>query len=517
MALGNGVLAVLFLVSVAIAAYGVKQGRKAGKLPPGPSGLPIAGMAFENAKGYQWLNYEKWGKQYGSDILHVHMFGKPMIVLNSMQAVNDLFEKRSNLYSDREQQTMFHKLVGWDWNLAFMPYGDRWKEHRRMFHQHFQPSVVPKYRAKLALETRKFIGRLRHTATDDWLRHVRHLTGAIIIGVTYGLDVQQENDPNVLLAEKAIFSMAMTGVAGTYLVDWLPQMQFLPEWFPGAKFLREAREWRPAVETMSKVPFDDVKAQLAAGKAKPSVVSTLLTGLDDTKDNTLQELVIQNTAGTAYTGGADTTVSALGTFILAMVQNPEVQQKAQAELDRVVGNQRLPDYDDQANLPYFAALMKEVLRWRPVTPLAASHKVMEDDEYKGYHIPGGAIVMGNVWAILHDEKVFPDHDKFDPTRFLTADGKELRKDIMEPEIAAFGFGRRKCPGRYLAMDSLWIAMAYLLQCYNIKAPIDQYGNPIEPDGKYTTGLLSYPLPFPVNFEPRSPEAIYLLEHLSMDE
>ncbi|KIP04386.1 hypothetical protein PHLGIDRAFT_25626 [Phlebiopsis gigantea 11061_1 CR5-6] len=506
MALSNGVLSILFLLSIGIAAYGLK--RKRFNLPPGPKGLPIVGMAFENAKGFQWLSYEKWGKEYGSDVIYIHMFGKPVIVLNSMQAANDLFEKRSSIYSDS---------VGWGWNLAFMEYGDKWRDHRRMFHQYFQPSVVPNYRPKIALETRKFIGRL-HNSPEDWLRHVRHLTGAIIIGVTYGLDVKQENDPNVLLAEKAIFSMAATGVAGTYLVDWLPKLKHLPTWLPGTEFITQAKEWKPFVETMSVVPFKDVKKQISAGKAKSSVVASLLSGLDDSKDNAARETMIQNTAGTAYTGNSTSlTVSALGTFILAMLQNPEVQKKAQAELDRVVGNHRLVDYEDQASLPYFSAMMKEVLRWRPVTPLAASHKVMEDDEYKGYHIPGGAIVIGNSWAILHDEKIYPNPEKFDPSRFLTADGTELRKDIMEPEVAAFGFGRRKCPGRYLAMDSLWIAMAYLMQCYNIEKPVDKYGDAIEPSGQYTTGLLSYPLPFKVDFKPRSPEAVHLLNHLSMDE
>ena len=90
---------------------------------------------------------------------------------------------------------------------------------------------------------------------------------------------------------------------------------------------------------------------------------------------------------------------------------------------------------------------------------------------------------------MHDEKNYPDPEAFNPSRFLNAEGTELRKDVMEPELAAFGFGRRKCPGRYLAMDSLWIAMAYLLTCYNIEKPIDASGKPIEPSGEYTTGLL----------------------------
>ena len=94
-------------------------------------------------------------------------------------------------------------------------------------------------------------------------------------------------------------------------------------------------------------------------------------------------------------------------------------------------------------------------------------------------------------AILHDEKIYPNAENFSPSRFLTEDGTELRKDVMEPELAAFGFGRRKCPGRYLAMDSLWIAMAYLLTCYDIEKPLDKNGEPIEPSGQYTTGLLRY--------------------------
>ena len=92
-------------------------------------------------------------------------------------------------------------------------------------------------------------------------------------------------------------------------------------------------------------------------------------------------------------------------------------------------------------------------------------------------------------AILHDEKAYPNADAFEPRRFLNADGTELRKDVLDPELAAFGFGRRKCPGRYLAMDSLWIAMAYLLACFDIEKPLDENGNTIEPSGEYTTGLL----------------------------
>ena len=84
-------------------------------------------------------------------------------------------------------------------------------------------------------------------------------------------------------------------------------------------------------------------------------------------------------------------------FFLAMASYPDVQLRAQAELDAVVGTGRLPEYDDQEALPYVNALVKELLRWRSVVPLAVPHRVLEEDEYRGWRIPKGAIVIPNIW------------------------------------------------------------------------------------------------------------------------
>ena len=76
---------------------------------------------------------------------------------------------------------------------------------------------------------------------------------------------------------------------------------------------------------------------------------------------------------------------------------PQVQLKAQAELDRVVGPDRLPDYDDLVNLPYIKAIVMETMRWTPVAPLSVPHSVKEDDEYKGWIVPKGSVVVANIW------------------------------------------------------------------------------------------------------------------------
>jgi hypothetical protein len=79
------------------------------------------------------------------------------------------------------------------------------------------------------------------------------------------------------------------------------------------------------------------------------------------------------------------TVSAVSTFFIAMLHSPSSQAAAQAEIERVVGVDRLPNYNDRDSLPYVEALYKEVLRWQPLAPLGLPHKYTadQDDEYNG--------------------------------------------------------------------------------------------------------------------------------------
>ena len=87
-------------------------------------------------------------------------------------------------------------------------------------------------------------------------------------------------------------------------------------------------------------------------------------------------------------------------FFMAMALHPEVQKKAQAELDLVVGPNRFPQYNDRDALPYVNAIVREALRWQNVAPLGLAHRSISDDEYDGYFIPEGTIILTNVWSVL---------------------------------------------------------------------------------------------------------------------
>ncbi|KAH9162257.1 cytochrome P450, partial [Lactarius sanguifluus] len=202
--------------------------------------------------------------------------------------------------------------------------------------------------------------------------------------------------------------------------------------------------------------------------------------------------------GTLYLGGADTTVSALQTFILAMTLYPEVQRKAQAEIDRVIGTLRLPDFSDQDALPYVQAVFKEVLRWHPVTPLGVPHKVMVSDIYEGYYIPAGSTVISNTWGIMHDPAIFAEPDRFYPERWLSPDAPPFPNQ-------AFGFGARQCPGRFLARASMWLNIVGILTAFNITPTEDG-----PPEEAFSSGIISYVKPFRCNILPRSATAASLV-------
>jgi cytochrome P450 len=132
----------------------------------------------------------------------------------------------------------------------------------------------------------------------------------------------------------------------------------------------------------------------------PCFVSTCLeqnaASVASGKGEILTEVLIKDTAAVAYAAGADTSVSTMKTFLLAMTLHPEAQKRAQAELDAVLGD-RLPTFADRDDLPFVTAIMKEVFRWIPALPLAVPHRTVNSDQYKGYFIPAGVSVFGNAW------------------------------------------------------------------------------------------------------------------------
>ncbi|KAJ7307801.1 cytochrome P450 [Mycena albidolilacea] len=468
-------------------------------LPPGPPRLPIVGNLFNAPLKLPWETYAKWSKEYNSDIIYLNLLGTSVIVLSSLNATETLLQKRT--FSDRLSSVMISELMGWDFNFALMRYGEEWQIHRRLFSGAFSIQESQKYHAQEVEGAHTLLRRLLDSP-DEYMEHFRRMAGEFIMSVAYGIDACSSAE-YVALAQRALQSFSTASLPGKYLVNRFPILKHVPRWVPGARFKREAEEGRKLARGMYALPFAETRRQMASGAAPPSFTANALSALENSDTNLYyEERHVKATAATMFIGGSDTSVSSLGTFVLAMLANPEAQRKAQLEIDSVTGGKYLPGFADKDGLPYVEALLQEVLRWQNVAPFALPRFLVEEAEYRGYRLPAGSLILPNTWAILHDETTYPDPLTFKPERFLS--GGKLNPTVKLPE-AAFGFGRRLCPGRHAATSALWIAVVSVLATCEIRKAVDEQGNVIEPSYEYVSGMISSPLPFKCSILPRSPE------------
>jgi cytochrome P450 len=171
-------------------------------------------------------------------------------------------------------------------------------------------------------------------------------------------------------------------------------------------------------------------------------------------------------------------------WVLAMIAHPEFQERAQDQLDLVVGRLRPPTFEDAPDLPYIQALVKETLRWRPVLPMSVPHTTAQDDWYEEMFIPKGTRCFVNLWHCNHDPAHYGDDAaSFNPERYLDKDGK-LISGPMETRgegHSSFGFGRRACVGKHGANDTLFIDMATVLWATRLECPRDESGKKVPLD------------------------------------
>ena len=226
-----------------------------------------------------------------------------------------------------------------------------------------------------------------------------------------------------------------------------------------------------------------------------------------------------------------------------MIAHPEMQKRAQDELDAVVGRSRTPSFGDAPNLPYIQALVKESLRWRPPLPLGVPHTTTQDDWYEGMFIPKGTMCFVNLYHCHHDPAAYgPDAANFNPERFLDEHGRLIPGPVETHDDghSTYGFGRRSCIGKHAANDTSFIDIATVLWAAHLEPALDENRKeiPVDTDTSIDLGTVLYvtspfrvflfssswmsnsnwvdfsrPLPYKCRITPRFPEASALL----MDE
>ncbi|KAF7793486.1 hypothetical protein EIP86_004598 [Pleurotus ostreatoroseus] len=470
-----------FIAGYFISAWRQKHLSRRALLPPGPPGSFLFGNLRDMPTSQEWHKYTELARRYGP-IFYLKLLREEIVVLSDRQLAAEILEKNSANYADRPQNQVLLQMVGWDRGVAFSPYGDRHREYRKLLNTRLSSSATKGMRD---LQTNTAHTLLRALVDDPahFREHIQKVIGDSIITIAFGDDVSSDGFDYIERAEEAHEKLSSTGTPGAHAVDYIPFLRHVPSWFPGAGWKRKAQVWRSELDELARIPYELVKSRIAQNTASPSYVSHCIETMGELTPD--KEHTIMWTAASLYTGGADTTSTALTTFFLVMTLFPAIQAKAQAELDQLVGSDRLPNYDDRESLPYVNALVMELLRWRPVVPLGVSRRARAAKMMQGYYIPEGMSSRLNVrlGGIGHDEKVYKDPYNFKPERFLGPDA--------EPEFSTipFGMGRRICPGMHLADSSLFLYIASILTMFKISNPKDAQGREYVPEARFTSGVI----------------------------
>ncbi|KAJ7595780.1 cytochrome P450 [Mycena floridula] len=470
-------------------------------LPPGPPSHPILGHLLAIPTKEQGRAFHEWSKTYG-DVIYLHCLGRSMVVLNSVEAATELLEKRGAIYSCRPTFTFF-ALMGWEPNIGFMRYGHRFLKHRKIFQRHFSRQESTAYQDIQVAQVGKLLQALAHKP-DDYDHIFGRFSAAIIVKIVFGHELQDENDTFMHYVDQLRTVMNNSGAPGNTLVDLFPSIQYWPKWFPGTSSSNYARKWRWLVRKLHDVPYDMVKESTAHESPEKSVLALELEEMTLEDPDHLED--IKSISGAALSAGSDTTWSTINVFLLAMLRYPEVVRKGQAELDNIVGQDRLPDFTDRELLPYIECILQECLRWQTVVPLGLPHRVTEDDVYRGMLIPKDSIVFANIYGFALDDHTYKDPHEFRPERFLPQPS-----GAGEPHFtSAWGFGRRICPGRFLADASVWLAIATILSTFEISRRIGSDGEAIIPPIVFHDGLARHPEIGPCDIRVRSAKAMSLI-------
>jgi len=459
------------------------------------------GVALSIDPSKPWFTYFQWRKTFG-DLVYAPVFNMNILVVNSAKVAGDLVERRSNIYSDRPKFPTAEPYGIADGTLL-MPYGDTWRLHRRIYHQAMNSEVAVSYQPMQCTKARQLIVNLAEDP-QRFSVHFHTYSTSIVMSIVYGYNIQPTNDPYVEYAEQGTRAIAKAvDPKRAALLRLFPFLLSLPTWMPGS-FKAEAAEAKKYATGFRKFLFGMALDLIASGTGTPSMISDAVE--KNERNGNLPEvtLAIRNTSSVAYGAGSDTTSAGLDVFVLAMVLYPEIQRRAQKEINAVVGSDRLPEFSDRASLPFVEAVLRETLRWHTVVPLGLPHATITEDVYEGLYVPKGATILVNVWGLAHDEEIYPQPFEFNPERFFDQDGA-LNKDDCS---FAFGFGRRICPGRYVASASMWIAFVSMLATFDFLKARDEHGNEIDFSPQFTPGATSRPKPFPCQIVPRmAPSAI----------
>uniref|UniRef100_A0AAZ3PUT8 Steroid 21-hydroxylase n=1 Tax=Oncorhynchus tshawytscha TaxID=74940 RepID=A0AAZ3PUT8_ONCTS len=397
---------------------------------PGPLSLPLLGNMLELAHDHLPSHLTSLARRYGN-IYRLKCGNTTMVVLNSGDIIREALVKKWSDFAGRPHSYTGDVVSGGGRSISLGDYSEEWRAHRRLAHNALQRCsqkslhwVIQKQALHLRQVLLDYNGRAADLSEDFTVA-----ASNIITTLAFGKEYEKSS------AELQRLHGCLNEIVSLWGSPWISALDCFP-------LLRVG-------QAPSKTSEEDI-----------AITSALLNGLGKPQDTT-QGVVLTDTHVHMATvdlliGGTETTAAWLSWTVAFLLHRPEVQYRVYDELCSVLDG-RYPQYSDRHRLPVLCAVISEVLRLRPVAPLAVPHRAIRDSSIAGYFIPKNTVIIPNLFGAHHDPAVWTDPYSFKPERFLEGGGASTRA------LLPFGGGARLCLGEAVAKMELFLFTAYLLR------------------------------------------------------
>nr|AGN04309.1 cytochrome P450 [Oryzias melastigma] len=473
----------LFISVFIITADYIKNRRPVG-FPPGPAALPIVGNIFTVDLNRPHESFLKLAAEYGD--LYSLRFGQQwIVVLNGYKALKEALVTKGDSVIDRPHlplQDEIAKGLG-----VIFSNGTNWKEQRRFAlstlryfgfgKKSLEPVILNEF-AHCAEELRSFKGK----PFDPHLI-VNNTVANIICHLVFGRRFEYGDEKFrklMLLFDRALQIEA--SVWAQLYNSFPPIMRCLPGPHQTLK-----RIWREVQDFIGE-ELEEHKRRWDPADAR-DYIDLYLAEIQKTKgqqDSMFDEENLIMCVLDLFVAGSETTSTTLRWAFLYMAKHPEIQEKVQSEIHRVIGKSRPPCMEDRAELPYTDAVIHEVQRIGNIAPLALPHATNKDVQLGDFTVPKGVLIIPNLTSVLFDQREWETPHTFNPGHFLNDDGKFVKRAAFVP----FSAGKRLCLGENLARMELFLFFTSFMQHFSFSMPAG-----VEPVLEYRGGLTLAPKPY----------------------
>ncbi|XP_062166226.1 cytochrome P450 98A2 [Alnus glutinosa] len=476
------------------------------KLPPGPRPWPIVGNLYD-IKPVRFRCFAEWAQAYGP-IISVWFGSTLNVIVSNSELAKEVLKEHDMQLADRHRSRSAAKFSRDGKDLIWADYGPHYVKVRKVCTlELFSPKRLEALRPIREDEVTAMVESIFKDCTNPENNGksllVKKYLGAVAFNNITRLAFGKRfvNSEGVMdeqgLEFKAIVANGLKLGASLAMAEHIPWLRWMFPLEEEAFAKHGARRDRLTRLIME----EHTQAREKSGGAKQHFVDALLT-LKDEYD--LSEDTIIGLLWDMITAGMDTTAISVEWAMAELIKNPRVQQKAQEELDRVIGLEHVITEADFTNLPYLQCVAKESLRLHPPTPLMLPHRANANVKIGGYDIPKGSNVHVNVWAVARDPTVWKNSMQFRPERFLEVDVDMKGHDFR---LLPFGAGRRVCPGAQLGINLVTSMIGHLLHHFVWTPP--EGVKPEEIDMSENPGLVTYMrTPLQAVANPRLPSHLY---------